>query len=289
MLDLKAQNESDSASEASLTSAPKMQRMVGRGFASVQETSGRIRLKDLHQSGSAKVFLPAVHAPTPEIVYLNTAGGVTGGDHISYGVDVGDNARATATTQTAERAYESSGGTGRVDVNLKVGSGARLDWLPQETILFQGSNMTRRTQVELAADAAFLMVETIVLGRAAMGETLTQAVFSDWREVRRAGKVKWVEPFAFDDRVLAARESVVTLAQARAFATVAFFDNAAQDAVGPLRAAIENCSDVVAAVSGWNGKVIIRLRAQDGWPLHRAVARVLNVLRADPLPRVWQK
>ncbi|MEH6835238.1 MULTISPECIES: urease accessory protein UreD [Falsihalocynthiibacter] len=285
MLDLEAQIESGSE----CTASPRLQRMFGRGFASVHAVSGRIRLKDLHQSGSAKVFLPKIHAPTPEIVFLNTSGGVTGGDHISYGLDVGAGARVNATTQTAERAYQSVSGTGRVDVNLTVGDGARLDWLPQETILFEGSNMARKTLVDLASDAEFLMVETVILGRAAMGETLVNATFSDWREVRVNGRPEWIEPFALDKRNFTHPKRAATLSGARALATIALFAPQAQDALGPVRSILSTFSDVTAAASGWNGRLIIRLFADDGWPLQRVVAKVLNELRVDPLPRVWQK
>lgn len=289
MLDLKAQNKNDSLMSQNGAASCALQRMKGRGFASVQNRAGRIRLKDLHQSGSAKVFLPKIHAETPEIVFLNTAGGVTGGDHIVYGLDVGEQAQATATTQTAERAYEASTGTGRVDVNLSVGNGGRLDWLPQETILFERSNMARKTVVELGREAEFLMVETIVLGRAAMGEVIDNSTFSDWREVRRSGAIQWVEPFGFDARVLANRKSAVTLSDAHAFATIALFSQGAEDAIGPIRTAAEGGIETEVAASAWNGRVIVRLRAHDLLPLHKTLTKILNVMRTDSLPRVWQK
>lgn len=289
MLDLKVPNTRDASRAVEVARHPALQRMKGRGFASVHNCGGRIRLRDLHQSGSAKVFLPKIHAATPEIVFLNTAGGVTGGDHIDYALDVGDQAQANATTQTAERAYEASYGTGKVNVNLSVGEGARLDWLPQETILFEGSNMARKTLVNLAQTSEFLMVETIVLGRTAMKETLKNVSFSDWREVRRAGKVQWVEPFGFDARVLSNRDSVATFAGSRAFATIAMFSQGAEDSIGPIRSAASESVDTDVAASGWNGRAIVRLRSHDLLPLHKTLTRILNVVRRDPLPRVWQK
>jgi urease accessory protein len=286
MLDQRAENK---PKVADCTPAPSLQRMRGRGFASLRLREGAICLKDLHQSGSAKVFLPKIYAKTPEVVFLNTAGGVTGGDHIRYELDVGAGAAATATTQTAERAYQSTGDVGRVDVAVKVGAGARVDWLPQETILFVPSNMARKTIVELAPDATFAMVETIVLGRAAMGETIHAARFADWREVRRGGAVQWVEPFALSPAVLQGASSSVTLGGARAFATIAFFAAGAVDALSPIRAVLAQFETVKAAASAWEGRVIVRLHSQDAWPLQRAVAQVLERIRTDPLPRVWQK
>ena len=80
----------------------------------------------------------------PEVVFLNTSGGLTGGDRLSYGVALGDGCRAVATTQTAERAYLSNQGAARVEVSMTVGAGGWIDWLPQETILFERSALHRK-------------------------------------------------------------------------------------------------------------------------------------------------
>lgn len=267
----------------------RMQRMVGRGAVGLAMRGARPTLTDLHQSGSAKVFLPRVHRDVPELVFLNTAGGVTGGDHLCYDMKISTGVAAMATTQTAERAYRSTGEVGRVDVSISVGEAGTLSWLPQETILFEGSNLGRRTTVELASDARFLMAESVVLGRAAMGETIESLSFSDWREVRRCGAPVWVDPFAISQKVLDGSESAVTLAGARAFATIALIEQGAEDAAERFRSVIESFDGVVAAVSGWNGKCIIRMRATDAWPLRRAVAQVLKIARQGSLPRVWQE
>ena len=138
------------------------------GTAHIALQGGRIAA--LRQSGSAKVMLPRTHSAAPEIVFLNTSGGLTAGDRLDYGVQLGAGMRAGATTQTAERAYRAEGGRARARVTLELGPGASLTWLPQETILFDGSALSRQTCVSLAADAWYLGVETVILGRAAMGE-----------------------------------------------------------------------------------------------------------------------
>src|SRR3990167_1990536 len=108
-----------------------MQRSYGEAFASFRAAGARVRLGDLRQQGSAKLLLPHVGA-VPEVVFLNTSGGITGGDRLRYGLDLGADVRAVATTQTAERAYRASAGVGRVEVALTVGAGGWLDWLPQD-------------------------------------------------------------------------------------------------------------------------------------------------------------
>ena len=263
-----------------------MQRARGRALVALgPDGRGRLGLRDLAQSGSAKAFLPSIHAPVPEVVFLNTSGGLTGGDDLEFRLDLGAGARAVATTQTAERAYASGGGRAAMRVLMQVGAGGALDWLPQETILYEGSGLARLTRVDLAPDARLLMAEMVVLGRAAMGETVTDLAFSDRREVWRAGRPVWVEPFALDTPAL--RPSAALLQGARAFATLALVVPGAEAAVAALRAL--TLPDVSFAVSGWDGRLILRAHAADGLPLKRGLAAILKILRQGaPLPRVWQ-
>ncbi len=264
-----------------------MQRAKGRAMVRLSQTAGRVRLQDLHQSGCAKVFLPQIHAPVPEVVFLNTAGGVTGGDRLGYELNVGDDAKATGTTQTAERAYASSGGTGEITVDLRVGENASLDWLPQETILFNHCSVARRSTVTLAPTARFLMAETVVLGRKAMGEQLQSLAFHDVRHVSRAGRPEFVEPLQINDRTIGASAGSAVFGNATAMTTIAFMAQGAEDAVEALRN-LHSDPEVALAASGWDGKCILRLLAQDSWPLRKAVAKLVTHLRGQPMPRVWQ-
>jgi urease accessory protein len=263
--------------------APILERTRGR--AEVALGAGG-RLTGLHQSGSAKAFLPRVHGAPPEVVFLNTAGGLTGGDRLSYALTLAPGAAAVATTQTAERAYASAGGRAQVDVTLTLGAGAVLDWLPQETILFDRSALSRRLVADLAEDARLLLAETVVLGRAAMGERLAEVWLHDWREVRRGGVPVLVDPLRLTAATLGGGPAC--LGGARAVATVALVAPGAEDMLGPLRTVLAQVEGVEAAASAWGGKCVLRMRAPDGQPLKRALASVLNTMRGAPLPRVWQ-
>lgn len=264
---------------------PPMQRSQGEAFVSFRADAGRVRLGDLRQQGSAKALLPHVGA-VPEVVFLNTSGGITGGDRLRFGLDLGAGVRAVATTQTAERAYRASSGTGRVEVALTVGAGCWLDWLPQETILFEGSALRRDTSIDLAGDAGCLALESVVLGRAAMGETITNLAFDDRRTIRRDGRPVLIEPLSLRAEAIAA--GVACLGGARAFASLVLVQAGAEDALSPVRAVLDQAG-VSAAASGWEGKLTVRMLAADGWPLRQQILRVLGVLRQGrPLPRVWQ-
>lgn len=265
---------------------PILQRTRGEAAVTLGLRDGQTALRGLRQAGSAKAFLPRVDAPDPEVVFLNTAGGLTGGDRLDYRMSLEAGARATAATQTAERAYRASGGVAEMTVRLEVGAGSELHWLPQETILFDGSALARETTVDLAQDARFLMVETVVLGRAAMGETMAALDFTDRRVVWRGGMPVMIEPLRIDTAGLG-RNGPAALAGARAFSTIALFAQDAEDALGPVRAALDG-TDIAAAASAWDGKLVMRAMASDAHPLRCLVARVLTTLRGAPLPRVWQ-
>lgn len=258
---------------------PATRHQRSRGEVVATWTGGR--LDRLRQAGSAK----AISLPGPELVVINTSGGLTGGDRLSVDLTVGDGCAVTATTQTAERFYRAAEGTARITVTARVGAAARLDWLPQETILFQGCAADRRTEIDLATDATCLTVETLILGRAAMGETLTRVALRDWRLIRRAGQPVHLDPLALDPARLGT--GAPGLAGARALSTVVLCAQGAEDALAAARATLSE-PGITAAATGFDGRLIVRLMAPDGWPLRRQLLRLLTTLRPRPLPRVWQ-
>lgn len=255
-----------------------MQRAKGEARVTLGPTARLVRLRT---EGSAKAILPG-GAEVPEVVFLNTSGGLTSGDALRFSLDL-QGGRAVATTQTAERAYRATGIPARMEVDLTVGPGGWLDWLPQETILFDNAALDRRTVIDLAPGAGCLALEAVVLGRAAMGETLRHIRFRDRREIRRDGQPFWIDPLALDDAALCGGPAC--LGDARAFASIVLTD---ETALAPLRAVLDE-PGVSASASAFAGRTVLRLLAGDGWPLRRQILRALQVLRAGrPLPRVWQ-
>lgn len=252
-----------------------MQRARGEALV----TLGPDRLIRLRTEGSAKAILPGGHTGR-EVVFLNTSGGLTSGDHLRFALAL--QGRATATTQTAERAYRATGTPARMEVRLTVGAGGWLDWLPQETILFDRAALHRRTVIDLAPGAGCLALEAVVLGRAAMGERVRDIRFRDHREIRREGAPFWIDPLALDASAL---EGAATLNAARAFASLVITEEVPAET---LRAALDE-PGVAGGVSAFAGRTTIRLMAADGWPMRRQIARLLHILRrGQPLPRVWQ-
>lgn len=266
-----------------------LQRVAGAARVRFAKVEGRTRVADLYQKGSAKIRLPKVYDTTATAVLINTAGGLTGGDRLSYDVAIDDNAHAIVTTQTAERAYRSNTGSAKVTGSLKVGAGATLEWLPQETILFDRSGLGRQLNAELAADARLMLLETIVVGRTAMGETVTSVSFRDRWRIRRENKL------VFADDVRYAGNPADFLsgpATARAGHVVSTFVDCAIDAEERLPHA-RSCLDKIpaastqAAASAWNGLLTARFVSNDSRDLRNALISFLTGYRSADLPRVW--
>ena len=216
------------------------------------------RVAGLYQQGSAKAILPAAHGDAPEVVFLNTSGGLTGGDRLSFSLSVADGARTVAATQTAERVYASLGSAARAEVTIDVGAGATCAWLP-------------------------LGVETLVLGRQAMGETVARVSLSDVRRVWREGRLIHAEQIGFDDALMSDAQAKAGLAGARVIASLVYLANDAEDRLAAIRREI----DVVPAASAWRGRLVIRMMHGDSWTVRQVMARAVACL-AGRVPRVWQ-
>ncbi len=275
---------------ASRSDVPHLQRAAGELRVVFKRRGDLTVLDDLRQSGCLKARFPRV---APEewtcAVMLNTSGGVAGGDRLDGTFELREGARVTITAQAAERFYRALPGSDAAFVRnrLIAAAGSCLEWLPQETILFDRCAMDRRLEVDLADDAWFLGVESLVFGRAAMGERVVRAWLRDGIHVRRGGCRLLHDAVRLDGEVDAALQRAPIAGGARAMATLVHVAPDAEAALDGVRAAL---ADTVgeAGVSAWNGMLVARILAADAAVSRRAVIAALQVLRAPrPLPRVW--
>ena len=127
------------------------QRASGAGRIALKAgADGKSKLDRLYQFGCAKVRLPKVYSSqAAEAVLINSSGGLTGGDEMTWDITCGAGTHGVMTTQACEKTYKSDGGVAHVTTTIKVADGARCDWLPQETILFNRSGLKRSLNVEL--------------------------------------------------------------------------------------------------------------------------------------------
>lgn len=275
------------AQHHSLTESPALERVDARLQLSFVGHATGTRLGRLHQAGGAKAKFPRV-APgdPPEAVLFNLGGGLTGGDRVALELKWGEGARATATSQACEKIYRASAGEARIETRLSVAAGAEAEWLPQETILYDGARLVRSLDVEMAADARLLLCEGVVLGRTAMGERLrTGAVFDRWR-VRRDGRLVYADGIRLGGDIESLTARKASLAGAACFATVLLLAPDAEAHLESVRQGLESARGEVAA-SAWNNMLLIRFIALTGADLRFHLTQSLNILRGRPLPRVW--
>jgi urease accessory protein len=264
------------------------QRTRGRAELAFREHAGATRVSVLYQEGSAKIRLPSPEpGGSPEAILINTAGGLTGGDRLSLGVRLEPTSRATVTTQAAERIYRAAGTEpARVEVSHAVGDRARLDWLPQETILFDRSALSRTLTIDLAADATFLGVESFVFGRSAMGETVHALSLRDSWRVRRHGRLVFADRFHLDGDASSILGGPATGRGAVATVTLLYVGADAEGLLETVRGTLA-ASPGESGASAWNGMLVARFLAPTGQSLRTAVIAAVSVLRSGPLPRIW--
>ena len=155
---------------------------------------GTTRLARLFQKAPLRVLMPRpAPGEPPCAVLLNTSGGIVGGDALQVEVRLEAGAAAVITSQAAEKAYRSAGADATLDVALDLADGTWLEWLPQETILFDGARLRRRLRVDAAAQARLVAAEMLVFGRRARGERFQRGFLYDRWEVRIGRRLAWAD------------------------------------------------------------------------------------------------
>jgi len=264
---------------------PRTEGSLRLGFV---QGDGEIRIGTLRQAGAARVrFLRPVRDAAPEAILLNTAGGLTGGDRIDIEVSLAAGCEATITSAAAEKVYRSLGDATEIRVSLQLGEGSSCSWLPQSTILFDSSNLDRRTHVHMAASARLLAVEMLIYGRTAMGEDVRRGAIRDAWRVSRDGRLVFADTTRAGGAVADALDRSATLDGARAMAMLIYAAPDAQARLDEVRALLEHASST-AGVSAWNGLLLVRAAARDGRDLQRDLQPVIVRLSGRSLPRVWQ-
>jgi urease accessory protein len=139
--------------------------------------------KPLYPEGDEVCHAIVVHPP----------GGIAGGDELDLTVRAKAGARALLTTPGAGKWYRTAGPWAHQRVALEAGAGAVLEWLPQETIVFEGAAAELESDVRLAPDACFIGWEILRLGRTPAGERFTRGQLRTRTSIRRDGRLAWLE------------------------------------------------------------------------------------------------
>jgi urease accessory protein len=270
-----------------------LQRMDGAARVGVVGRDGGTFLADLYQRSPGKALFPRIDGKDcREVVFLNTAGGITGGDRLHYTLTASAGATITATTQAAERVYRAIGQPGHVATRIEAQGGATLEWLPQETIVFEGGRLIRDTEIRCDGASRVLAMDWLLLGRAASGETLRTGEIRDSWRVHRDGRLAWADSFRLDGDIAAQTARASLLGGCAALATILYIAADAGEHLDRVRDLLAETS-VSAGATLVGGLLLMRFAARSASELRRAVAGFLLAFRAGlpdfppALPRVW--
>ena len=258
-------------------------RSAGRIALSVAAAGGVTRRRQVYEDGPLRVRFPNSGARALEAMIVNTAGGIAGGDRHDLDIAVGDGATLAVTTAAAEKVYRALGPPAEIAIKLAVGAGARLSWLPQETILFDRARLDaphrgRARAGRHAADGRGRGVRPLGDGRGGASRARSPtaggcAATAGWCLPRPCGSTArsrgcwrsrpWPAAASPSPPCLPCRatQAMVERARAQTF-----------------------CGEV--GVSAWNGLAVARLCAKDGASLRRDLAAVIAAL-GGTLPRLW--
>jgi urease accessory protein len=250
----------------------------------VQEVEGVTRRRHLHESGSLRVRFPSPEADGLSAVFVNTAGGIAGGDRFDIDIAAGEGSRLAVTTAAAEKIYRAQGPAAQLNIALAVAA-AHLAWLPQETILFDGARVSRRIDIDLAETASLLLCEIVVFGRTAMGERMLHGEFTDRWRLRRGGRLVLAETIRLDGAIgeKLAKRAIAKAGVAIGTALIVPGDEALVERIRELSATFGG----EVGISCWNGFAMARFCAQDAARLRADMMAVLGRASGSALPRLW--
>jgi urease accessory protein len=266
------------------------------GFA---QSGGRSRLAHLYQRDPLRVLFPTPAVDdSPLAVIVTTSGGLVAGDRLEIAVRVGAGAAAHVTASAAEKIYRSTGRTTTIRQTLSLEAGAVLEYLPPETILFDGARLSRQTVVDLEPGGVFLGGDIVVFGRRARGERFTHGFLREVWEVWCGGKLVWGDALHLEDHLSHIIDDPACFAGAAAFATM-ILSPLQRDSRRLLQGArafqsAHRTTGLRAGVTTIEGLIIARWLAMDAAQLRQAYVRFACYLRsaalglAPLLPRLWQ-
>jgi urease accessory protein len=258
---------------------------------------GRTRLVHLYERDPLRVLFPLPELGDPlQAVLVTTSGGLVGGDRLDVTVGLGARAAAHVTTSAAEKIYRSLGPTTVIRQRLTVGSDAVLEFLPPETILFDGARLRRKTIVDLAPGAGFLGGDIIIFGRRARGERFARGLLHEIWEIRRGGELVWGDALHLGEQIAATIDDPACFVRAAGCATLILAPRQ-EEAPGLLVNArtVQSATreSLRAGVTEMGGLLVARWLAADGPDLRRAYANLACHWRAAAmafpcrLPRLW--
>jgi urease accessory protein len=243
-------------------------------------------LKPLYPEGDVVCHAVIVHPP----------GGIVSGDELDIDVSVADAGHLLVTTPGAQKWYRSRGQCALANTITRVGTGSALEWLPQETMIFDGANVSQRLSVYVNDNARCFGWEILCLGRTTRDERFTKGVFRQQLQIVRDGTLIWCEHTLLrgNDPLL---NSPLGLAGKPVMATAWLVYPAEENATDVERLAIVRAvlanNMMVAASNPASGLIVIKVVSDSAETVRHLLTKVWSRIRfevfatAPQIPRIW--
>jgi len=237
--------------------------------------------KPFHPEGDAACHVIVVHPP----------GGIAGGDELTLEVQAGEGTHALLTTPGAAKWYRSAGPSARQEIHIDLAAGATVEWLPQESIVFDGARAHLRWRADLAPGARLLAWEILCLGRTGSGERFTNGVVALEMRIARAGRSLWLERGALEPASRALESAAGLGSHSVAGTFVAAGCAIGDETLAACRALCPEEGE--AAVTRMPELLVARYRGDSSEAARAHFARLWSVLRPAALgiaavaPRIW--
>jgi urease accessory protein len=270
-----------------------LQRAHGSGRIVVSGSETRTSIVDVFERSPIRIMFPR-SAPDSlqEAVFINTAGGIAGGDRLEFAVTALADASLAVTSQAAEKVYRALSQPARIATKLTVCAAAKLAWLPQETIVFNWGRLSRETDIDLSSEAELLALEWLVLGRAAHGEKIVGGeVTESWR-VKKDGRLVWADSFRVTDECYPHLHRRALLSNCKAVGTLIYFGPSLDERLEFLRE-IARSLECHCAATSVGGLIIVRFAATVPsdlrLALHGCLRQFGREIGAGPFgtPKMW--
>ncbi|HEX6959307.1 MAG TPA: urease accessory protein UreD [Ferrovibrio sp.] len=273
----------------------KLQRADGAlSLRFAADAAGVTRLADLYQHDPCRALLPRPDPDeSPTAVLITTAGGLTGGDRLRLSLAAEAGAAALCTPQAAEKIYRAADdGDAAIEIDLALASAARLEWLPQETILFDGARLRRKVRIGLVENSALLAGDITVFGRIASGERFSEGFLFDRWQLRCGSRLIWQDAARLEGDVAGLLDHPAGYGGAAAQALILYYGPDAAAARDGLREQL-GAQRIGGGVTLLDGLLIARLVDGDAARLRRHFATLWSILRPRlgrpaRMPRLWR-
>tara|TARA_Y100000813_G_scaffold192564_1_gene170793 strand:- start:4446 stop:5261 length:816 start_codon:yes stop_codon:yes gene_type:complete len=265
----------------------------GKGYISFESKDEKTYLKDLYQENPVKILFPK--KLSNEIItaaFVTTSGGIVGGDKLDIIVKTCKKSEVQLYQQAAEKVYKNHKKPSIINISLTSEEGSWLEWLPQETILFENSNYIKKNSLHVNTNGRLMVGEMLFLGRHAMGEINTKGTIREIWEIFFDDRLIWLDNFYIDDMDYIVKHPA-GLNGANAFASIVYTSANVLNYIDEARKIIKEFKNIRIGITVIDNVFICKMLSCDQYLLRKYYGIIWAKFRKlfgnyqATLPRLW--